>query len=341
MGKVELRMAYLVRQVAKGREYFYFRQKVGKKSRYYPLPAPTNPKFQAEYDRCMKRLVGEPSAPTSPGSFGDLVEKYLASSAFKGLTKRSQYEYRRHLDFMRAKWADLPVKRLTRIAVKAYQESWSKTPRQADAAMQVLRRLLNFAVDFGMIALNPALRPGRLAKSEGFKAWSDEALQAFRDKNVGNPTMLLALAIGLHTGQRRGDVVKMTSHDYDGRQIAVIQSKTGEKVWIPVHRDLKPILDAREKGFMLLMSERKRAFTATNLGHQFHAAVVKAGLKDLSFHGLRVTASVRLAEAGCTDAELMAILGHKTVAMAAYYRRDAAKPKMAKAAMRKLERNRP
>lgn len=46
-----------------------------------------------------------------------------------------------------------------------------------------------------------------------------------------------------------------------------------------------------------------------------------------------------LAEAGCTETEIQAILGHKTVAMSAYYRRQADRQKNAEAAIVKLERN--
>lgn len=67
-------------------------------------------------------------------------------------------------------------------------------------------------------------------------------------------------------------------------------------------------------------------------------ALDHAGLKGLSFHGLRVTAAVMLAEAGCTETEIQSILGHRTVAMSAYYRRQADRQKNAESAILKLER---
>ena len=44
---------------------------------------------------------------------------------------------------------------------------------------------------------------------------------------------------------------------------------------------------------------------------------------DCQPHGLRKAAGRRLAEAGCTPHEIMAVLGHKTLAEAERYTRDA------------------
>src|SRR5262245_1321871 len=51
----------------------------------------------------------------------------------------------------------------------------------------------------------------------------------------------------LYTGQREGDVIRMKRDEIrrldDGTdEIFVIQQKTGTKVWIPLHRDLKTLL---------------------------------------------------------------------------------------------------
>ena len=43
------------------------------------------------------------------------------------------------------------------------------------------------------------------------------------------------------------------------------------------------------------------------------------GLNHLSFHGLRHAAGVALAEAGASEKEIMAWLGHATPGMAAHY----------------------
>jgi integrase len=69
----------------------------------------------------------------------------------------------------------------------------------------------------------------------------------------------------------------------------------------------------------------------------FKAATRAAGLpEDCVFHGLRKTAAVRLAEAGCTTEQIKSITGHRTDQMAAYYAKRANQRLLAKAAIGRL-----
>ena len=56
------------------------------------------------------------------------------------------------------------------------------------------------------------------------------------------------------------------------------------------------------------------------------------------FHGLRKTAAVNLAEAGCSEREIMAITGHQTAQMVDHYVKAASQKNMAKTAIEKLKR---
>jgi len=326
---------FVVKVRAKGRIYFYFRR--GKA--YVRLPHPADPTFQQRYEK-----LARPDAhntPAAKGSFAELVRTYKDSAAFRELTKRGRAEYVRHLDAFAKLWGDLPAKRLTRAAIEAYKDSKQETPRAANQAMQTIRRLLYFAKDRGLISDNQAARIKMLKEGDGNKPWPLVAISTFREVNADDPMMLLALSLGLYTGQRRGDLIKMTRADYDGTTIAVSQNKTGAKVRVPVHPILKSELDHATPNFMLLTTQRGKAFTARHFSAVFHAATVRAGLKGLTLHGLRVTAATWLAEAGCTDAELQAVLGHKSLSMVAHYRRQARQPILAGSAMKKLERMRP
>lgn len=66
-------------------------------------------------------------------------------------------------------------------------------------------------------------------------------------------------------------------------------------------------------------------------------AVEGQGAEGYSFHGLRKNAAKRLAEMDCTDAQIMAITGHRTRAMVTKYTCQANQRKMAKAAIHKLD----
>ena len=68
------------------------------------------------------------------------------------------------------------------------------------------------------------------------------------------------------------------------------------------------------------------------------SAIQAAGLPQACvLHGLRKTAARMLAEAGCTDREIMAITGHRTTAMVSHYTKHADQKRRATAAIHKLQ----
>ena len=120
----------------------------------------------------------------------------------------------------------------------------------------------------------------------------------------------------LFTGQRRSDVHRMTWADVTGDTIRVVQQKTGAKLTIPLHADLRAILsETKREHVAILTTEYGRAFTVDGFSGFMRDAIKAAGLPlECQPHGLRKAAGRRLAEAGCTAQEIMAVLGHKTLA---------------------------
>ena len=110
--------------------------------------------------------------------------------------------------------------------------------------MTVLRVLLTFAVDRDYRRDNPAKQTKKLKMGRGHATWPDEAVERFLAS--ARPMMALALKLALYTGQRQGDVLRMSWSDYDGEQIHVVQSKTGARLRIPVLPALKEALDGQK-----------------------------------------------------------------------------------------------
>jgi integrase len=118
----------------------------------------------------------------------------------------------------------------------------------------------------------------------------------------------------------------------------VVQVKTGHRLKIRLHPALAAeIARHPTRGLAYLMTERGAPFTIEGFGNWFRAACAAAGLKGLSPHGLRKAAGRRLAEAGCTEKQIAAILGHHSLSEVARYTRDADQGRLADAAMDRLE----
>ncbi|OUS15994.1 hypothetical protein A9Q97_02625 [Rhodospirillales bacterium 47_12_T64] len=76
--------------------------------------------------------------------------------------------------------------------------------------------------------------------------------------------------------------------------------------------------------------------TVTLESYSLTREVIKNLSNELHFHGLRKSAAVALAEAGCTERQIMSITGHKSVAMVSHYTKKVDQKKQEKQAIIKL-----
>lgn len=273
-----------------------------------------------------------------PGSIGALCALYRQSPEFKQLAPATQFIYQRAMDLL-APHRDKPVAGLKRRHILEARDANAHRPGIANQLLTVFSRLLSFAVDreFGGVEVNVALRVPRLKNGE-WKRWTDDAIQkALR----GMPEQLRRpLILGLYTGQRLGDCLSMRWSAYDGQGLYVVQQKTGEPLFVPCHKVLKAELDAWKKeprvALTILANSRGQPWTMNGFKCQWAAAKRKLGI-PFAFHGLRKTAAAKLAEAGCSDREIMAITGHRTASEVERYTREAEQRTRALSAIRKLE----
>jgi integrase len=146
--------------------------------------------------------------------------------------------------------------------------------------------------------------------------------------------------LALWTGQRQGDLLRLTWSAYDGKNITLRQSKTRARVSIPIGAPLKAALDATlKRSPVILLSTDGKPWTESGFRSSWKKACKKAGVVGVTFNDLRGTAVTRLAIAGCTEAEIVTITGHtlrdvRSILDAHYLHRD---PALAEAAIRKLE----
>src|SRR5262249_24751986 len=105
-----------------------------------------------------------------------------------------------------------------------------------------------------------------------------------------------------------------------------------------VHSELLEVLAVANRDHLTIVStEHGKPFTVDGFSQWMRNAITCAGLPlECQPHGLRKAAGRRLAEAGCTPHEIMAVLGHKTLSEAERYTRDASQVQLAATALAKL-----
>lgn len=268
---------------------------------------PGDPLIEAAY-----RLAHEQRRAPSPSNLSSLITLYRGSSDFRRTKLGTRHEYDRYLDKIRVKFGHLSLEELqqpsTRGAFKEWRDSLADTPRTADFAWMVLVRVLSFAKDRGLISVNIAERGGRLYRStRRDRTWSEADVAAF--EAAAPPYMRLAIQLALWTGQRKGDLLRLSWRYFDGSNLRFTQSKTKSRVLVPMG-PLADVLRSQSGSGAILRNSRGGAWTSDGFNSSWRKCCAKAGITDLTFHDLRGTAITRMALAGCTVPEIAAVTGH-------------------------------
>ena len=169
---------------------------------------------------------------------------------------------------------------------------------------------------------------------------TEDEIETYRKRWPLGTKQRLAFELFLNTGQRRSDVVRMAwSHITAENKIAIVQQKTGRPLRIRLHQDLLAALASVKRSHIsILTTMYGKPFTVDGFSQWMRNAIRAAGLQlDCQPHGLRKAAGRRLAEAGATTKEIMAILGHTTLSEAERYTEEADQESLAEGAVIKLE----
>lgn len=306
---------------------------------------PGSPEFMDAY----AKAIGPDGAPprqigierTKPNTMSALIVAYYKSAKFTGLAKITQATYRNVMERIRADIGEAPVKDVRRRDVEEILDRL--TPGASIGFRKALRILFRFAVTREMIPHHPMDGMDRAKRAtEGHATWSEEDITTYCDRWPTGTPQRLALALMLYTAQRRSDVIGMGRQHVKDGHIQVTQQKTGTKLILKIHADLQRELDQVPPNQLTFIQTQYGApFTANGFTNWIRDARVAAGLsKGLSPHGLRKACLVRLAEAGCTINELMAVSGHKNPQEVAVYTAMADQRRLAENAMATISKAR-
>jgi integrase len=164
-----------------------------------------------------------------------IIARFKAAPEFTGLAESTRRAYLGYIKLIEDEFGDLPLAALADRRVRGEFKSWrdkfGNTPRKADFAWIVLARMLSFAKDRGIIAVNPCERGGRLySGNRRDKIWSEEDIASLL--SIAPKEIQLALMLAIWTGQRQGDL-RLPWSAFDGTHIRFQQSKTGRRIVMP------------------------------------------------------------------------------------------------------------
>jgi integrase len=229
------------------------------------------------------------------GTLFSLIALYRSSTEFTSLSAKTRKSYSRYLRLIEDDFGDMPIEAVehpkARGEFKGWRDRLSNQPRHADYAWTVLARVLSVAKDRGKISINVCERGGRLYEADrAEKIWTADHIKAFCA--VASIELQAALLLALWTGQRQGDLLRLSWANYDGIHLRLRQSKGKKRVTIPVGLPLKAALDATKIAGRLattiLTNTHGRPWTEDGFRASWRKAFERSGLAaDLHFHDLR------------------------------------------------------
>lgn len=327
--------------VRSGLHYYRVRETIAgkRKERYIRIDAaPDTPEFDVLY---WSIRSGKHEPKKVKTNFDALVAHYLNSRKYKDLADGTKRKYRPVLEQIREKNGASDVTRIKRSDVDAIHEKYADTPRKADLYVQILSILFNHAIRLDWITSNPAKTVELFGPQKSIEPWPLWFQRAYLERATGHA--LAAYHVGSGTGQRAGDMIKMEWAHYHDDYMSVTQEKTKARITIYCPDKLRAFLaELPRTGKHIFARDLTHGITYNTLEKEFRKvrdaiAVDVPEATTYSLHGLRYVAAVELAEAGCTDAEIQAVTGHKTLEMVQKYRSQARQKQMSKQAQEKRQ----
>lgn len=270
---------------------------------------PGTPEFMAAYQDAVRN-----HRIPDRKKFASVIVRYKGSADYLDLAESTRRNWGPWLDriqdyFGKLRTAQFDRHDKIRPIIRRWRGQYTGTPRTADYGMQVLSRVLAYAVDpLGELGANPCEGIKQLYKgSRADIIWSDDDIAHL--KKTCSAEIGYAVDLAAHTGLRAGDLVKLCWSHVGEHAIVMKTGKSGgrREAIVPLYDELRQLL-ARipRRSTTILTSSRKRPWAKDGLSSSFAEAKREAWPEgdDLHFHDLRGTAATKYYLAGFSEREI-------------------------------------
>lgn len=305
---VDLQKVYRV--TAKGRTYYYAWRNGPRLH-----AAPGTPEFVAEL-----QAVQETRKAGDPDKVSGLCARYRASDEWNALAASTRRNWSRWLDRIQDHFGPLSLRLFDKPAIRTdirrWRDGYKKKPRAADYGMQVLSRLMSFAVAEGRLSVNPCRGVASLYRADRSDLiWTDDDLEAVFA--TASPELVRAFKLAMLTGLREADLLKLSWTHVRGLAIEMRTGKSRgrKRAIIPVYAELEALLKSipRAKDATTILVNTKGKPWRSGFVDSWRDAVARAAKKrpevaDLHFHDLRGTFATKAYQAELSIREIAEIL---------------------------------
>ncbi|MDQ0319991.1 integrase [Pararhizobium capsulatum DSM 1112] len=344
----------LIRQeLPSGSVIYRVRPKNQHSKRVQLYASPGDPDFSRQYDLARKGIKPDiqkkPSEQAMPETIGWLVHayfEYLEERVKAGTTSAKTLKKKRNLLNRLLKKPDKKMQ-IPREKLIGMQDGMGSTPAQADAFIEAVGVMFDWGVDRKYLKENTARGIKSVyRKGDGATPWKADDVKAFFAKHKAGSTPHVAMSVLLWTGCRIEDLTMLgPSFEcvIDGVEALrwIPMKKGSTEVCIPFLDPLKVAVRAPTiLGTTYVIRRGAKAYASGDaMSAMFKRWCVDANLGHLSAHGVRKGLAEVLAELGCSQYEIMAILGHSEAKTSEVYTRRVERWNLAKTALSRVNTN--
>ena len=308
------------------------------------------------------RVKGEPGTPAFLKAYNEAVESaripdetkfsailtlYKRSDDYTNLAASTKKNWSGWLDRIEKHFGKLKIKNFDRPdhirpIIRQWRGTYAATPRAADYGMQVLSRVLSYAVDpLAKIGINPCEGISRLySANRAAIIW--EATDVAQVLSACSVEAKYAVRLAALTGLRAGDLFRMAWSHVGENAIVMTTGKSRHKreVVVPIYGELRELLnEIPRRSPVVLTNSRSSPWTVNGFASVFSKAKSDAKLddRDLHFHDLRGTAATKFYNAGLDKRVIAEILGWEEEHVDKIIRRYVGRNAATEAVIRKLD----
>jgi integrase len=313
---------------SRGKEFFYFQAGRGTNAAGPRTRLPDDP-HTPEFWQALRQAQGDNHLEVSPHTVAGAIDGYLATAA-KSVGEETLYNYQRSLEIARKAWGTLPIAGVRPAHVLAIMNGLASTPGKANNFLSTLKQLSGWAITQDLIdrSLVDGVKPYKL--TGGHKPWTQEQIAAAEQHLAG--VVRRGIMLYLYTGQRGSDIVRLgpTYVDDGGFDMSFdrAQKKTRREVWCPILPELAAEMATwpRRPG-PYVVQDSGAPYTRNLFWDHFDQARFDEDgnakipeLANVTLHGLRCTAVIRLRQAGLSVPQISDIVGMSLATVQRYCR---------------------
>lgn len=282
---------------------------------------------EAEYIlSCRKKEIKEGKIPEVKKiknyKFAELAQNYLVWVEHQRAYKSKKCFIRQIMEV----YGNFNINELnTRIIEQWQSENLKKSkPSTVNRLTACLRHMINKGAEWGMVPeeITNCMKKVKMQKENNkrLRFLTSEETQILIESCASHLKPIVITA--LHTGMRRGEILKLKWEHVDlkHRFILLDKTKTGERREIPINRTLDQLFNSMPRSI-----ESEYVFVDNSgkpyceVKRSFKTALNKAGIRDFHFHDMRHTFASHLVMQGVDLVSVKELLGHKSLTMTLRY----------------------